>query len=73
MILSSTTNMRALAPSPYLVFHVQFIAFASQATAHGARFVSGLQGEHVNFILLRCSSVTDATVLSSRSMSINSS
>ena len=54
-------------------FHVHLIAFDSQANAHGALLVSGLQEEQVYFIFFRCSSVTDATFLSSRSMSMVSS
>jgi hypothetical protein len=57
----------------YWDFHVQLIALLSQANMHGVVLASGLQGEHVYFIFLRCSSVTDATVLSSRSMNMVSS
>ena len=52
---------------------MQLIALLSQANTHGALLVSGLQEEQVYFIFFRCSSVTDATVLSSRSMSMVSS
>ena len=51
-------------------FHVQLIALYSQANTHGELLVSGLQEEQVYFIFFRCSSITDATVLSSRSISM---
>ena len=57
----------------YCGFHVQFNALLSQDSTHGALLVSGLQEEQVYFIFFRCSSTTEATVLSSRSINIISS
>jgi hypothetical protein len=54
-------------------FHVQLIALPSQANTHGALLVSGLQEEQVYFIFFLCSSATEATVLSSRSINMVSS
>ena len=57
----------------YCGFHVQLIALFSQANTHGVLLVSGLQEEQVYFIFFRCSSTTDAAVLSSRSINMVSS
>jgi hypothetical protein len=51
-------------------FQTHQIAFSAQANTHGALPLSGLHGEQVYFISLRCRSVTAATVLSSKSISI---
>jgi hypothetical protein len=54
----------------YRGFHTHFIASREQATVHGPFPVSGLHDEQVYLIFFRCSSVTAATVLSSKSISI---
>jgi len=54
----------------YCGFHAHLIASRSQANTHGALLVSGLQEEQVYFIFFRCPFVTEATVLSSRSISM---
>ena len=51
-------------------FQMHLIAPREQANMHGALPVSGLHEEQVYLIFLRCCSVTAATVLSSRSISI---
>jgi len=56
----------------YWGFHAQLIALLSHASTHGVLLVSGLQQEHVYFIFFRCTSTTEATVLSSRSTNIDS-
>jgi hypothetical protein len=52
-------------------FQMHQIAFSAQANTHDAFPFSGLHGEHVYFIFLRCSSATATTVLSSRSINIS--
>ena len=54
-------------------FQTHQIAFWLQANTHGALPFSGLQGEHAYFMFLRCRSVTADTVLSSKSMNIDTS
>jgi hypothetical protein len=56
----------------YFGFQMHVIAFWLQAEAQGMLPFSGLQGEQVYLIFLRCSSVTAATILSSRSINIAS-
>jgi hypothetical protein len=52
----------------YFGFQLHLIAFDSHAKTHGVLLVSGLQDEQVYLIFLRCSSLTAATVLSSKSI-----
>ncbi len=51
-------------------FQTHQIAFSAHVNTHGALPVSGLHAEHVYLMFLRCCSVTAATVLSSKSISI---
>ena len=52
----------------YFGFLMHLIAFVLHAKTHGVLLVSGLHDEQVYLIVLRCSSLTAATVLSSKSM-----
>jgi hypothetical protein len=52
-------------------FQTHQIAFSAQANTHGAFPLSGLHGEQAYLMFLRCCSVTAATVLSSKSISIS--
>jgi len=49
------------------------IAFSAQANMQGVLLLSGLHAEHVYLMFLRCCSVTAATVLSSKSINIDTS
>jgi hypothetical protein len=54
-------------------FQTHQIAFSAQANTHGALQLSGLHGEQAYLMFLRCCSVTAATVLSSKSINIETS
>ena len=56
----------------YFGFQIYVIAFWLQASAQGILPVSGLHGEQMYLIFLRCSSVIAATILSSRSINMAS-
>jgi hypothetical protein len=57
----------------YFWFQQHLIAFDSQAKTQGVLLISGWHDAQVYFIFFLCSSVTTATVLSSRSMNSVSS